>query len=119
MSEIGVFWESELGFDEGFEIKLFWDLNKAKLRVFKGDKSKFKVVATILKTLVCNNLYPTLVFFAIQFCDFENLAQKFPKKPKIRQITLYKNSKTFSIFLEKKRSVEGSQYYKEYCNGKL
>jgi hypothetical protein len=45
--EIGIFWESELG----FEIKLFLDLNKAKLRVFKGDRSKFKVVATILKTL--------------------------------------------------------------------
>lgn len=56
VSEIGFFCESALGFDEGFEITLFWDLNKAKLRVFKGDKSKFKVVATILKTLVSNNL---------------------------------------------------------------
>jgi hypothetical protein len=56
VSELGIFWESKLGFDEGFEIKLFGDLIKAKLRVFKGDKSKFKVVATILKTLVCNNL---------------------------------------------------------------
>ncbi len=53
--EIGIFWQSELGFDEGFKTKAFWDLNKAKLRVFKGDKSKFKVVATILKTLVSNN----------------------------------------------------------------
>jgi hypothetical protein len=35
----------------GLKINFFGDLNKAKLRVFKGDKSKFKVVATILKTL--------------------------------------------------------------------
>jgi hypothetical protein len=24
VSEIGIFWESELGFDEGFENKFFW-----------------------------------------------------------------------------------------------